>query len=295
MKIGIAGTGKMGSAIAGRLAALDHEVHVWNRSRPRAQPLVDAGLRWAETPAALSAAVDLVISLLTNEQALEEVYLAPDGLLSSGAGKIFIDMSTVKPAQQVAMAAHAAQAGARYLECPVGGSVGPARDGKLIGFVGGAADDLAPVQDVLHQLCRRLEHVGPHGAGATMKLAINLPLMVYWQTLGEALSLIEPLGLEPQRVVDILADTSGGPNMLKVRGPMIAQALAGTAGNAVTVDVATMRKDMRTMLDHARGLGRSLPLTEESLRNFDRAAQQGLDGADCAQLPVWWLRDGRKA
>ena len=294
MKIGIAGTGKMGSAIAGRLATLDHDVHVWNRSRPRAQPLVDAGLRWADTPAALSAAVDVVITLLTNEQALDAVYLGPDGLLSAGAGKTFIDMSTVRPAQQVAMAAHATQAGARYLECPVGGSVGPAKEGKLIGFVGGAADDLAPVQDLLRQLCRRLEHVGAHGAGATMKLAINLPLMVYWQTLGEALSLIEPLGLDPHRVVDILADTSGGPNMLKVRGPMIAQALAGTAGNAVTVDVATMRKDMRTMLDHAHGLGRALPLTEESLRNFDRAAQQGLDGADCAQLPVWWLRDGGK-
>ena len=128
-----------------------------------------------------------------------------------------------------------------------------------------------------------------------MKLAINLPLMVYWQTLGEALSLIEPLGLDPARVVDILSDTSGGPNMLKVRGPMIAQALAGTAGDAVTVDLATMRKDVRTMLDHAQSQHRALPLTAETLKNLDRAAAEGLDAADCAQFPVWWLRDGGKA
>jgi 3-hydroxyisobutyrate dehydrogenase len=296
MRIGVAGTGKMGSAVAGRLASLGHEVTVWNRSRPRAQPLVDKGLGWADSPAALAARADVVITLLTNEQALDDVYLSPQGLFSApAAGKTFIEMSTVRPAKQQEMAARAKAVDTAYLECPVGGSVGPAKEGKLIGFVGGAADDLARVQDLLQQICRRVEHVGPHGAGATMKLAVNLPLMVYWQTLGEALSLIEPLGLDPKRVIDILSDTSGGPNMLKVRGPMIAQALAGTAGDAVTVDVATMRKDVRTMLEHGRSQGRNMPLTAETLKNFDRAAQQGLDAADCAQLPVWWLREGGKA
>lgn len=296
MRIGIAGTGKMGSAVAGRLFDLGHTVSVWNRSTQRAQPLLDKGLAWAGSPAALAGGAELVITLLTDETALDEVYLSAQGLLSvPGAGKTFIDMSTVRPAKQRELAAAAQAAGAAYLECPVGGSVGPAKEGKLIGFVGGAAEDLAPVQAVLQQLCRRVEHVGPHGAGATMKLAINLPLMVYWQTLGEALSLIEPLGLDPARVIDIFADTSGGPNMLKVRGPMIAQALAGTAGNAVTVDVATMRKDVRTMLEHGRSQGREMPLTAETLKNFDRAAERGLDAADCAQLPVWWLREGGRA
>jgi 3-hydroxyisobutyrate dehydrogenase len=128
-----------------------------------------------------------------------------------------------------------------------------------------------------------------------MKLAVNLPLMVYWQTLGEALSLVQPLGLDPQRVIDILSDSSGGPNMLKVRGPMIAQALAGEKPAAITVDVATMRKDVRAMLDEARSRGRNLPLTAETLKNFDRAAGTGLDGADCSQLPVWWLAEGGKS
>lgn len=295
MHIGIAGTGKMGTAIANRLASLGEQVTVWNRSSERARPLLDAGVGWAASPRELVAKADVIITLLTDEKALDDVYLSPQGLLSApAAGKTFMEMSTVPPALHVELASRAAIVGAAYIECPVGGSVGPAKEGKLIGFVGGAPEDVARVRPVLDKICRRVEHVGAHGAGAAMKLAVNLPLMVYWQTLGEALSLIEPLGLDPKRVIDILSDSSGGPNMLKVRGGMIAQALAGEANGAVTVDVATMRKDVRTMLDFARSQRRRLPLTEETLRHFERAAVT-LDAADCAQLPVWWLREGGKA
>lgn len=294
MRIGIAGTGKMGGTIARRLASLGHEVSVWNRTRARAEPLLQEGIAWAETPRALAEGAELVITLLTNAEAIDAVYSGPDGLFSAPvAGKLFLEMSTVAPAKQQEMASKAAQVQACYLESPVGGSVGPAKEGKLIAFVGGAGEDVARARPVLDQLCKRVEHVGPHGAGETMKLAVNLPLMVYWQTLGEALSLVQPLGLDPQRVIDILSDSSGGPNMLKVRGGMIAKALGGEKQPA-TVDVATMRKDVRAMLEEARSHGRSLPLTEATLVNFDRASARGLDAADCSQLPVWWLAEGGK-
>ena len=289
MRIGIAGTGKMGSVIATRLASLGHEVSVWNRTQARAQPLVANGMAWADSPRALASRCDVVISLLTNEQALDDVYLGEKGLFAAKASCVFIEMSTVRPAKQVEMAQFAAKAEAPYLECPVGGSVGPAKEGKLIGFAGGDADVLACARPILEQMCRRIEHVGPHGAGSTMKLAINLPLMVYWQTFAEALSLIEPLGLDAGRVVDIFSDSSGGPNMLKVRGPMIAQALSGQKDGTVTVNIATMRKDVRTMLDQGRAMGRAMPLTELTLQQLDAASGQGLDAADCAQYPVWWL------
>ncbi len=286
----------MGSAIAARLHGLGHPVTVWNRSKARAQPLLDSGIAWADTPTELASQCDVVLSLLTNEQALDDVYTGAQGLWSGPVSdKLFIEMSTVKPAKQQEQATRARAVHAAYLECPVSGSVGPAKDGKLLGFVGGEAADLARARPVLEQLCRRIEHVGPHGAGATMKLAINLPLMVYWQTLGEALSLIEPLGLDPQRVIEVFSESSGGPNMLKVRGPMIAQALAGQKNDAVTVDVATMRKDVRAMLAQAQAHGRKLPLTEATLKSFDQAAQSGLDTADCSRLPVWWLATGGKA
>lgn len=296
MHIGIAGTGKMGSAIAKRLLGLNHQVTVWNRTAQRAQPLRDLGAGWAQTPSELAAQTDAVITMLTDEQALDAVYFGAQGLLSQPVdGQLFIDMSTVKPAKPQEVGAKVAAAHATYLECPVGGSVGPATEGKLLGFVGGAEADLARAKPILEQLCRRVEHVGPLGAGATMKLAINLPLMVYWQTLGEALSLIQPLGLDPKRVIDIFSETSGGPNMLKVRGPMIAQALAGANSPQVTVDIATMRKDVRSMLEQGAALHVHLPLTEQTLKSFDQAASNGLEAADCTQLLVWWLGQGGKA
>jgi len=295
MQIGLAGTGKMGAAMVKRLLASGQQVTVWNRNAARAQPLLQAGASWADSPRALAQACDTVITMLTDESALNAVYGAPDGLLSAPVqGRLFIDMSTVPPSKPQALGAQVAAAGARFLECPVGGSVGPALEGKLLGFVGGDANDLARARELLGLLCRRVEHVGALGAGATVKLAINLPLMVYWQTLSEALSLLQPLQLDPARIVDILADTSGGPNMLKARGPMIAKALAGTADGSVSVDLATMSKDLRSML--AQGaLGQvRLPLTALTLQSLEQASAQGLAGADCTQLPVWWLKTGGK-
>ncbi len=293
MQIGLVGTGKMGSAMARRLMACGQALTVWNRSRAKAEAVLQAGGQWAESPQALAQGCDLVISMLTDEAALDAVYGGVQGLLAAAApGRLFIDMSTVSPAKPPHIGAQAHAAGARFLECPVGGSVGPASEGKLLGFVGGDAQDLELARPVLSQLCRRIEHVGPWGAGATVKLAINLPLMVYWQTLSEALSLLQPLGLDPARVVDILSDTSGGPNMLKVRGPMIARALAGTADGSVSVDLETMKKDLRAMLRQASDLHYRLPLAQQTLQSLESASAEGLASADCTQLPVWWLQRG---
>ena len=293
MHIGIAGTGKMGTAIGKRLLATDHKLTVWNRTPDRARELVALGAELADSPRELAGKVEAVITMLTDGPALDQVYFGPDGLLCGPVvNQLMIDMSTVSPAKQQEIGARVAAAGATYVECPVGGSVGPAQEGKLLGFVGGNAEDLARAQPILEKLCRRVEHVGPLGAGATMKLAINLPLMVYWQTLGEALSLIQNLNLDPERVIDILSDTSGAPSMLKIRGPLIAQALAGTPNPTVTVNLSTMRKDLRAMLDQGNLQHYQLPLTTLALQCFDHAAEKGLDSADCTQLPVWWLAEG---
>ncbi len=280
----------MGSAMGRRLLASAQSLCVWNRTASRAQPLVDAGARWTATPAALCEASDCILTMVTDETALDALFDGPDGLLAHlRPGTLVIDMSTVSPDKPRALGARVRSAGARFLECPVGGSVGPAAEGKLLGFVGGQAEDLQAARPVLELLCRRIEHVGDLGAGATMKLAINLPLLVYWQTLSEALSLLEPLGLDPARVVDILADTSGGPNMLKSRGPVIARALSGQGDGAVSVDLATLAKDLRAMLAQAGRTGFRLPVTALALQSYEAAAAQGLAGADCTQLPVWWL------
>jgi 3-hydroxyisobutyrate dehydrogenase len=293
MKIGIAGIGKMGNAIGSRLLGLGHSVSVWNRTPDKTTGLINAGAHLAATPKLLAESVDVVLTLLTNEAALDDVYSGPNGLLSGAVSqKIFIDMSTVKPAKPKEMALKASALGAVFLECPVGGSVGPAKEGKLLGFVGGHSADVEKVKPLLDQLCKRVEHVGTFGAGSTVKLAVNLPLMVYWQTLGESLSLVESLGIDPSRMIDILADSSGGPNMLKVRGAMIAQTLSQKKSDQVTVSISTMRKDMRAMIDQAQANHRQLPLTSLALAQFNTAAESGLDDKDCTELPVWWLAKG---
>lgn len=293
MNVGIAGTGRMGTAIAKRLLGMGHQVSVWNRTPAGTAGAVAAGAQAQASARALAQAAPVVISIVSDAAALEAVYTGADGLLAGARPDgLFIDMSTVRPEVQRANADRVAAAGAAYVECPVGGSTGPAAEGKLLGFVGGDDADVARARPLLELLCRRVEHLGPHGAGASMKLAINLPLLVYWQALGEALSLIDDLGIDPKRIVDIFAETSGGPNMLKSRGPTIAQAIANGRGGAVSADIATLRKDLRTMLAEAAARQRELPVTAQALACFDLAAASGADGADCTHLPVWWAHTG---
>ena len=295
MKIGIAGIGRMGAAIAQRLIGVGHEVTVWNRTAAKAQALAAAGAHVAATPAALARDAEIVISILTNAEAIEAAYHGANGLLSGEVrGKLFIDMSTVRPVTQKALAAKVAAKGAALIDCPVGGTVGPAKDGKLLGFVGGDSADVARAKPLLDQMCRRVEHVGPVGAGASMKLAINLPLLVYWQALGEALTLCQPLGLDPARLMDIFADTSGGPNVLKVRGSTIAAALQGKDISPITFDVDSIRKDLATMIEEGEALGVTLPVTARALECFDEASREGLGAADGMRLPARWAKGGGK-
>jgi len=174
------------------------------------------------------------------------------------------------------------------IECPVGGTIGPAKEGKLFGFVGGEAADVARAKPVLEQMCRRVEHVGPIGSGARFKLAINLPLLVYWQALGEAYSLCRHLNLDPAWLMELFADTSGGPNVLKARGGAVALALQSKDPGSATFDCDSIRKDFRTMVAEAKALGFGLPLAEKTLAIYDQASQEGWGRKDCTELPAFW-------
>jgi 3-hydroxyisobutyrate dehydrogenase len=295
LRIGIAGTGRMGAAIASRLLQRQHSVTVWNRTREKAQALADAGACVATTPRELATAGEVVISMLTDAEAIDATYRGRDGLLAGEVqGKLFIEMSTVRPQVEKALATSVTAKGAALIECPVGGTVGPAKEGRLFGFVGGAAADVARARPVLDDLCRRVEHVGPVGAAASVKLAINLPLLVYYQALGEALSLCRSVDVDPQRLIDIFADTSGGPNMLKTRGAAIAATLQGMETSPVTFDVDLIRKDLRAMLEEAAALGIDMPLTAEALERYDAAARDGFGAKDATMLPAYWLGHGRR-
>jgi 3-hydroxyisobutyrate dehydrogenase len=289
MRIGIAGTGKMGSQIALRLIEVGHSVVVWNRTADKTAPLVQAGAVVAASPADLARDVETVLTILTDARALHAVYDGPEGLIAGNlAGKLVIEMSTVQPADERALAAKIRAAGAAFVECPVGGTTGPARQGKLLGLAGGAAADIARAKPLLDQLCRRVATVGDVGAGAAMKLAINLPLLVAYQALGEAYSLARASGMSADDIMELFADTSGAPMILKVRGPVIAAALKGDPPAAPAFDIDSIRKDLRTMLAEAAASGGTLPVAAQALAVFDQAAADGWGSRDGTALPAYW-------
>ena len=286
MNIGIAGTGRMGSAIAARLIGLGHALTVWNRTPEKTRAAVAAGATAAATPAELATRVDVIITILTNAAAIDAVYYGEHGLLAGEVkGKLFIEMSTVRPETGRALGDWVAKKHAQLVECPVGGTVNPAREGKLFGLVGADAQALARAKPLLEQMCRRIEHVGPVGAGAAMKLAVHLPLIVFWRAFGEAVAPTKPLGIDPARLIEIFSDTSGAATVLKNRGAAVAKALAGEDTGPATFDLDSKRKDLRTMLEEAKGLGVELPTAARVLEAFDRAAHAGHGGIDGGRIP----------
>src|ERR1700682_3628218 len=285
MKIGVCGTGRMGSSIALRLISVGHEVSVWNRNSAKTKPLTDAGAKLFASPAELVEGCEVVIVMLLNDAATEAVYRGPNGILTSKpAGKLVIDMSTVRPDTMKSNGSSVLQQGAAFVECPVGGSTGPAKEGKLLGLVGGAKAAVARAMQVSEQLCRRIEHVGELGSGATMKLAVNLPLLVYWQALGEALTICKPLNLPADRLIDILSDTGGTPTAMKGRGTIIAKVLGGAPLGETAFGLNAAKKDLATAVQFGASIHVELPVTASALACYEEAEAAGLADADATAV-----------
>jgi 3-hydroxyisobutyrate dehydrogenase len=289
MKVGVAGLGKMGAAIAQRLLDVGHNVTVWNRSADKAKPLAEAGATVATTPAELADNAETVITIVTDAAALDVVYGGASGLLAGNVrGKLFIEMSTVQPATEIALAEKVRALGAAFVECPVGGTTTPARQGQLVGLLGAEPADATRARSLLEQLCRRIDHCGPVGAGATMKLAINLPLLISWQAFGEAFALCRDLGVEPERLMNLFTDISATTNALKARAPMVAAMMAGGDPGGATFTVQSALKDLRTMAAEGRDRGMQLPLTDRAIACFDEANRNGRGARDASALAVYW-------
>jgi 3-hydroxyisobutyrate dehydrogenase len=296
MKIGVCGTGRMGASIAQRLIAVEHEVGVWNRDATKTKPLTDAGAKLYASPAELAGGCEAVVLMLLNDAATEAVYRSPNGLLKAELdGKLIIDMSTVRPDTMISVGSAVAQKGAGFVECPVGGSTVPAREGKLFGLVGGTNAHVARAMPLLEQLCRRIEHVGPLGAGTTMKLAINLPLLVYWQALGESLTICRPLNLPAERLIDILSDTAGAPAAMKGRGAIIAKVLGGAPLGETAFGLSAAKKDLATAVQFAASIHAQLPVAASALACFEEAEAAGLGEADATTVSIRWAQRPAKS
>jgi 3-hydroxyisobutyrate dehydrogenase len=289
MQIGIAGVGAMGAAVAARLMEAGHQVTVWNRTAAKVKPLAEAGAEIADSPAAVAAASETIITILTDGAAIEAVYHGPSGLLSGDVtGKLFIEMSTVPPGVETTLAPQVRAKGGTFVECPVGGSTAPARQGRLLGLMGAEPADAARAKPLLDQLCRKVEHCGAVGAGSSMKLAINLPLMIGWQAYAEAFTLVRDLGWEPKRLIDLFTESNGANNGFKLRADMIVAMMENRDPGPTTFSVANAVKDLKTMIATGAAKGADMPAAKAALAALEESNDKGFGQRDASRQTVYW-------
>jgi len=277
-KVGFIGLGVMGSQIVNRLLSKGHTVTGYNRTRTKAQWLVEKGMRWADSPRAVASASDYSFAMVTNSAAIQAITEGPDGLLAGlSAGKIFIDMSTVSPAVSRALAAKVRALGADMVDSPVSGSVITLQEGKLSVMVGGKKETFDKIKTLLLDIGPKVSYVGDNGLALSMKIAINLSLAVQMLAFSEGVLLAEKSGIAREVAVDVLVNSAVASPMIKYRGLFVLQ-----QPEEAWFDVNMMQKDMVLAMDLGRQLDVPLPTTAVSNEFLTAARGMGWTKYDFA-------------
>jgi 3-hydroxyisobutyrate dehydrogenase len=295
-RIGFAGLGRMGQAMAGRLLAGGFPLAVYNRTRPKADELLAQGATWADTPAALAEQADIILTILTDDRAVEQVYSGEGGLLAGDcAGKLFVEMSTIRTSTILALRPLVDARGARLLDAPVSGTLEPARQGQLLAMVGGRAEDLERARPALELLCRRIVHLGPSGSGTTMKLALNMPMAIFWASLAEAMAMGAQFGLDRAQMLDVYLDSPVALPALRMKAPLLLNPAAAREGAApeVAFDVTGVRKDLLAMVATGQDAGVPMPVGSAALALFGAATAAGYGGRDMIAVVEYMLEQVR--
>jgi len=277
-KVGFIGLGVMGSQMVNRLLSKGHTVTGYNRTRSKAQWLVEKGMTWANTPRDVAQICDYTFAMVTNATAIQAIAEGPDGLLAGlGAGKIFIDMSTVGPAVSRALAAKVRALGADMVDSPVSGSVITLTEGKLSVMVGGRKETFEKVKSLLLDIGPKVTHVGDNGLALSMKIAVNLSLAVQMVAFSEGVLLAEKSGIARETAVDVLVNSAVASPMIKYRGPFVLQ-----QPEEAWFDVNMMQKDMVLAMELGRQLDVPLPTTAVSNEFLTAARGMGWTKYDFA-------------
>jgi 3-hydroxyisobutyrate dehydrogenase-like beta-hydroxyacid dehydrogenase len=270
-RVGFAGLGAMGAGIAKRLVDAGYEVVGWNRTKEKAQPLLDAGMGWADTPRELAASVDVLFTMLTNTAAIEATAAGPDGVLAGlREGTVWADMSTIAPDGSVALAERVRATGGWFLDCPVSGSPATLAAGQMAVMVGGDRAAFHHVERVLHAIGPKVTYIGPNGHAILTKVAINLALVVSVTALAEGVALVEKAGVDRRAVIDAVLKSVIASPVMDYRAPLLVE------DTDVFADVELQQKDLVLAQDLARRLGMAVPMcaaTSEML-NAARSSQR---------------------
>jgi 3-hydroxyisobutyrate dehydrogenase len=279
-ELGYVGLGVMGSSIVRRLLDAGHAVTVWNRTREKAEPLLEAGAAWADSPRAVAERSEIVFTMVTNTDAVRAVTEGPDGILAGLApGKIYVDMSTASPANTRALAEQVADAGAQMLDAPVSGTSITVDQGKASLMVGGDDDAFERARAVLEAIGPRVYHMGGNGTAVTMKIAINLSLAVQMLAFSEGVLLAEKTGIAREAAVEAMLGSVIASPMVAYRGPLVLG-----HPDEVWFDCSMMQKDMNLALELGQELGVPLPTTAVTNELLTAANGMGIGDKDFAVL-----------
>jgi 3-hydroxyisobutyrate dehydrogenase-like beta-hydroxyacid dehydrogenase len=278
MRIGVVGLGAMGSGIVPRLRGEGHVVWGWNRTKSKATSLVEAGMHWGDSPRQVAAETEVVLSIVTDAAAVRDVALGPQGIIS-GLSKdaIYLEMSTVAPDASRSIAAEFAAAGLTMLDAPISGSPITLAAGKVSIMVGGNPDAFEHVRPVLLDIGAKAMYVGGNGMAVTMKLAINLVLMVEVIAFGEGVALAEKGGVDRETAVEAMLNSVAASPVLGYRGPYI---LEGKMPEVPLADVNLQQKDMLLVLEQGRKLGSPVPLAAAANEMMNACRGLGIDHRD---------------
>ena len=277
-KVGFIGLGVMGGQMVNRLLGKGHSVTGYNRTRSKAQWLIDQGMKWADSPRAVASASDFTFAMVTNAAAISAITEAADGMLAGlGPGKIFLDMSTVSPGVSRALAARVRERGADMVDSPVSGSVITLQEGKLSVMVGGRRETFEKVKPLLEDIGPKVTYVGGNGVALSMKIATNLSLAVQMLAFSEGVLLAEKSGIAREVAVDVLTHSAVASPMIQYRGPFVLQ-----QPKEAWFDVNMMQKDMVLAMELGRQLDVPLPTTAISNEFLTAARGMGMEKMDFA-------------
>jgi len=276
--LGFVGLGVMGGDMVNRLLEKGHRVTGYNRTRAKAQRLIDRGMRWADSPRAVAEAAEFTFSMVTNSAALAAVTDGPDGILAGlSAGKLLIDMSTVSPEASRALATRVREKSADMVDAPVSGSVITLQQGKLSVMVGGRRETFERIKPVLDDIGPKVTYVGENGLALSMKIATNLSLAVQMLAFSEGVLLAEKSGIARETAVDVLVHSAIASPMIQYRGPFILQ-----MPPEAWFDVNMMQKDMLLALELGRQKNVPLPTTAVTNEFLTAARGMGKEKQDFA-------------